>query len=65
MVNIAFKLGNQTQEELVYSKNIDSIQYNSLLVMGMGGSGVAGDVLSLLSNKVSTKNITIRKNNER
>ncbi len=61
MVNVAFELGNQTKGELEYSKNIESIKYDSLLVMGMGGSGVAGDVLSLLSNEVSIKNITIRK----
>ena len=61
MVNVAFELGNQTKENLEYSNNIDSIKYESLLVMGMGGSGVAGDVLSLLSNEVSIKNITVRK----
>tara|TARA_B100001996_G_scaffold30130_1_gene22946 strand:+ start:1638 stop:2633 length:996 start_codon:yes stop_codon:yes gene_type:complete len=61
MVNVAFDLGNQTKEKLEYSKNIDSIKYDSLLVMGMGGSGVAGDVLSLLSNEISIKNITVRK----
>ena len=61
MVNVAFELGNQTQEELEFSENIDSIQYDSLLIMGMGGSGVSGDVLSLLSNEVSSKKITVRK----
>ena len=61
MVNVAFELGNQVQEELEYSKNIDSIQYDSLMIMGMGGSGVSGDVLSLLSNEVSSKNIIVRK----
>ena len=61
MVNVAFELGNQTKEELQYSKNIDSIMYDSLLVMGMGGSGVAGDVLSLLSKEISSKNIIVRK----
>ena len=61
MVNVAFELGNQVQEELKFSENIDSIQYDSLLIMGMGGSGVSGDVLSLLSNEVSLKKITVRK----
>ena len=61
MVNVAFELGNQVQEELEYSKNIDSIQYDSLLITGMGGSGISGDVLSLLSNEVSTKSIIVRK----
>ena len=61
MVNVAFELGNQVQEELEYSKNIDSIQYDSLLITGMGGSGISGDVLSLLSNEVSTKSVIVRK----
>ena len=61
MVNVAFELGNQVQEKLEFSENIDSIQYDSLLIMGMGGSGVSGDVLSLLSNEVSSKKITVRK----
>ena len=61
MVNVAFELGNQVQEELEFSENIDSIQYDSLLIMGMGASGVSGDVLSLISNEVSSKNITVRK----
>ena len=61
MVNVAFELGNQVKEELEFSENIDSIQYDSLLIMGMGGSGVSGDVLSLLSNEVSSKKITVRK----
>ena len=61
MVNVAFELGNQVQEELEFSENIDSIQYDSLFIMGMGGSGVSGDVLSLLSNEVSSKKITVRK----
>ena len=61
MVNVAFELGNQVQEELEFSENIDSIQYDSLLIMGMRGSGVSGDVLSLLSNEVSSKKITVRK----
>ena len=61
MVNVAFELGNQVQEKLEFSENIDSIQYDSLLIMGMGGSGVSGDVLSLISNEVSSKKITVRK----
>ena len=61
MVNVAFQLGDQVKENLEHSSNISSIEYDSLLVMGMGGSGIAGDVLSLLSSEVSTKNITVRK----
>ena len=29
MVNVAFELGNQVQEELDFSENIESIQYDS------------------------------------
>ena len=61
MVNVAFQLGDQVNEDLEFSTNISSISYDSLLIMGMGGSGVSGDVLSLLSNEVSSKNIIVRK----
>jgi hypothetical protein len=50
MTNIAYELGNQVQEELHTSDEINLISYDSLLIMGMGGSGVSGDVLKLLSN---------------
>ena len=61
MVNVAFQLGDQVNEDLEFSTNISSISYDSLLIMGMGGSGVSGDVLSLLSNEVSSKNVIVRK----
>ncbi len=61
MVNVAFQLGDQVNEDLEFSTNITSISYDSLLIMGMGGSGVSGDVLSLLSNEVSSKNVIVRK----
>ncbi|MEC7820043.1 MAG: bifunctional phosphoglucose/phosphomannose isomerase [Actinomycetota bacterium] len=54
-------LRSQITEELEYSKGIESIKYESLLVMGMGGSGIAGDVLKLVSNTVSTRNVIVRK----
>ena len=34
-------LWSQITEELEYSKGIESVKYESLLVMGMGGSGIA------------------------
>ena len=61
MVNVAFELGNQVNEELEYSENLDSIKYDSLLIMGMGGSGVAGDVYCLLSDETTSKNVMVRK----
>jgi len=54
MTNIAYELGNQVQEKLETSAGINSITYESLLVMGMGGSGVSGDVLKLLSDTVTS-----------
>ncbi len=61
MVNVAFELGNQVNEDLEYSKYLDSISYDSLLIMGMGGSGVAGDVLRLLSDETTSKDVIVRK----
>ena len=53
-------LWSQITEELEYSKGIESVKYESLLVMGMGGSGIAGDVLKVVSNTVSSRNIIVR-----
>ena len=57
MVNVAFELGNQTKEELEFSNNIDSLRYDTLLVMGMGGSGVSGDAVSYTHLTLPTKRI--------
>jgi glucose/mannose-6-phosphate isomerase len=62
MTNVAYELGHQLQENLVSSQAVDSISYKSLLIMGMGGSGVAGDVLKLLSNSVVSTEVTVVKN---
>lgn len=62
MTNIAYELGNQVQEELHTSDEINLISYDSLLIMGMGGSGVSGDVLKLLSNLASSTEINVVKN---
>ena len=62
MTNIAYELGNQVQEELNTSDEINLISYDSLLIMGMGGSGVSGDVLKLLSNLASSTEINVVKN---
>ena len=61
MLNIAFDLKNQIISELEYSSNIEKISYDNLLIMGMGGSGVAGDVMKILSNEISDKNIFVQK----
>ena len=62
MTNIAYELGNQVQEELHTSDEINLISYDSLLIMGMGGSGVSGDVLKLLSNLASSTEVNVVKN---
>ena len=62
MTNVAYELGNQLKEKLISSDNISSISYESLLIMGMGGSGVAGDVLKLFSNSQVSTEITVIKN---
>jgi len=62
MTNIAHELGNQVQAELHTSDEINLISYDSLLIMGMGGSGVSGDVLKLLSNLASSTEINVVKN---
>lgn len=62
MTNIAYELGNQVQENLQSSNGIDTISYDSLLIMGMGGSGVSGDVLKLLSNSVVSTEVNVVKN---
>ena len=55
------QLWNQLQGSLDTSEKINTIKYDTLLVMGMGGSGIAGDVLKLISNSVSKKDIIVRK----
>ena len=62
MTNVAYELGNQLREKLISSNNISSISYESLLIIGMGGSGVAGDVLKLFSNSQVSTEITVIKN---
>ena len=61
MLNVAFDLKNQIIADLEYSSNLEKISYENLLIMGMGGSGVAGDVMKLLSNEISDKNIFVQK----
>lgn len=54
-------LWSQITEDLEYSKEVNSIKYESLLIMGMGGSGISGDLLKLVSNTISNKSIIVRK----
>ncbi len=61
MLNVAFDLKNQIISDLEYSSNLEKISYENLLIMGMGGSGIAGDVMKILSNEISDKNIFVQK----
>ena len=61
MLNIAFDLKNQIISDLESSSSLEKISYENLLIMGMGGSGVAGDVMKVLSNEISDKNIIVHK----
>jgi len=61
MLNIAFDLKNQIISDLESSSNLEKISYENLLIMGMGGSGVAGDVMKVLSNEISDKNVIVQK----
>jgi glucose-6-phosphate isomerase len=55
MLNIAFDLKNQIISDLESSSNLEKISYENLLIMGMGGSGVAGDVMKVsLKKKVKS-----------
>ena len=62
MLNVAFDLKNQIISKLEFSSNLESFLHDNLLIMGMGGSGVAGDVMKVLSDEISNKNIIVRKN---
>ncbi len=61
MLSIAFDLKNQITSKLEFSRNLEDFPHDNLLIMGMGGSGVAGDVMKVLSNEISDKNIIVRK----
>ena len=61
MLNIAFDLKNQIISKLEFSRNLENFSHDNLLIMGMGGSGVAGDVMKVLCNEISDKNIIVRK----
>jgi glucose/mannose-6-phosphate isomerase len=61
MLNHVLNLGNQLITDLVKSDNFPKFNYDRILVIGMGGSGVAGDVLKLILNKYSPIDIEVHK----
>jgi len=61
MLDHVLNLGNQLSANLVKSDNFPKFNYDRILVVGMGGSGVAGDVLKLILNKYSHLDIEVQK----
>ena len=61
MIEHVLDLGNQLKKELETSTDFEIDSYNDLLIVGMGGSGVAGDVLKLVLNEITQINVEVRK----
>ena len=61
MIEHVLDLGNQLKKELEISNEFVVDSYKDLLIVGMGGSGVAGDVLKLVMNETTPINVEVRK----
>ena len=61
MLEHVLNLGNQLKTDLEVSQGFTSIDYDRILIVGMGGSGVAGDVLKLILNKHTNIDVEVRK----
>ena len=61
MIEHVLDLGNQLKKDLETSTDFVIDSYNDLLIVGMGGSGVAGDVLKLVLNETTQINVEVRK----
>jgi len=61
MIEHVLDLGNQLKKDLETSKDFVVDSYKDLLIIGMGGSGVAGDVLKLVLNETTQINVEVRK----
>ena len=61
MIEHVLDLGNQLKKELETSTDFAIDSYDDLLIVGMGGSGVAGDVLKLVLNETTQINVEVRK----
>ena len=61
MIEHVLDLGNQLKKELETSSDFVVDSYKNLLIIGMGGSGVAGDVLKLVMNETTQINVEVRK----
>jgi len=61
MLEHVLNLGNQLKTDLETSEGFSSVDYERILIVGMGGSGVAGDVLKLILNKHTNIDVEVRK----
>ena len=61
MIEHVLDLGNQLKKDLETSTDFVIDSYKDLLIVGMGGSGVAGDVLKLVMNETTQTNVDVRK----
>jgi len=61
MLEHVLNLGNQLKTDLEISEGFTSIDYDRILIVGMGGSGVAGDVLKLILNQHTNIDVEVRK----
>ena len=61
MIEHVLDLGNQLKKDLETSTDFVIDSYTDLLIVGMGGSGVAGDVLKLVLSETTQINVEVRK----
>jgi len=61
MLEHVLNLGNQLNTDLETSEGFTSFDYERILIVGMGGSGVAGDVLKLILNQHTNIDVEVRK----
>ena len=61
MLEHVLNLGNQLTTDLETSEGFASVDYERILIVGMGGSGVAGDVLKLILNQHTNVDVEVRK----
>ncbi len=61
MLEHILNLGNQLNTDLETSEGFTSFDYERILIVGMGGSGVAGDVLKLILNQHTNIDVEVRK----
>ncbi len=61
MLEHVLNLGNQLRTDLETSEGFPSVDYERILIVGMGGSGVAGDVLKLILNQHTNIDVEVRK----